>query len=123
MIWYEAYQTSFTDTASSWAKYVNSPSPSSPPAGWQARPRLKTGSSTGEGKLIWSPLITLFKIDNPVKNLEIVMPDLIRHPEHIEITGSGYRRNDGKELFRLFTSASKLNPVSSSCRESLHLRT
>jgi hypothetical protein len=25
--------------------------------------------------------------DNPVKSLEIVMPDLIRHPEHIEITG------------------------------------
>jgi len=29
----------------------------------------------------------VLNIDNPVKSLEIVMPDLIRHPERIEITG------------------------------------
>jgi hypothetical protein len=37
------------------------------------------------------------------------MPDLIRHPEHIEFTGfrlvchrHGFRRNDGKERFPTF---------------------
>jgi hypothetical protein len=29
----------------------------------------------------------VLNIDNPVKSLKIVMPDLIRHPERIEITG------------------------------------
>ena len=27
------------------------------------------------------------KLDNPVKSAEFVMPDLIRHPESIEVTG------------------------------------
>ena len=51
-----------------------------------------------------------FNFDNLVKNLEIVMPDLIRHPERIEFTGFRLQfipqkmrgRNDGKENFSAF---------------------
>jgi len=57
------------------------------------------------------------KIDGLVKSLEIVMPDLIRHPERIESTGfrlqfipaqgagAGMTKNG---FFRLFTGSSKL---------------
>ena len=64
------------------------------------------------------------KYDNLLKNLEILMPDLIRHPERIVFTGFPDKsesstglvvipdpdpgRNDGKENFSTFTSASNL---------------
>ena len=34
-----------------------------------------------------NPVFFVIKFDDSVKNLEIVMPDLIRHPEYMEITG------------------------------------
>ena len=59
-----------------------------------------------------------YKVDGLVKSLEIVMPDSIRHPERIELTGFSDKsesstglvvipdpdpgRNDGKENFSTF---------------------
>ena len=40
---------------------------------------VKTYSAYTTNQKTWT-------IDDPVKSLEIVMPDLIRHPEYIEIT-------------------------------------
>jgi len=36
---------------------------------------------------LFKDLSDLLKFDNLAKSLEIVMPDLIRHPERIEFTG------------------------------------
>jgi len=48
-------------------------------------------------------------LDEVVKNPQIVMPDLIRHPEPIEFTGFRLSPDDGKEEKRLFTSPAILD--------------
>ncbi len=41
-------------------------------------------------------------IDNFVKSIKTVMPDLIRHPEDTEMTGPDLRRNDALRGFQSF---------------------
>jgi len=53
--------------------------------------------------------------DELVKSRRSVMPDLIRHPEHIEKLDPCFRRDDGKNEFRTFYAA-----VKNECRKMNH---
>jgi hypothetical protein len=48
---------------------------------------LDSGFRRNDKKGCFSTFYETVNFDNHVKSLEIVMPDLIRHPERIEITG------------------------------------